>query len=319
MVDKNTKQKQKELTVYVAYDKKNCMVYIGSTVNGLDQRKRAHYHNARHKKNNTHFYNALRARPKDFDWGVLEVSTTYYDETIDGFNRDREQYWIDLYWGSPVLYNTKRNVRGGTGHSGGRKRSATTKTRISKALTGRTFSDEHRKNLSKSQKGRIISKEVRQRMSEAHVGITHTEETKQKIREASTGRVKSEEERKKISESRKGEKHPFYGKSFTEDHRKNLSKAQSGESAHNYGKPPWEAYKKESVLIVWRNADAIYDYWNKTKASFWGIFCEFKGLGRPSSAFRKIHGKFVNGWNPYEDDSWKAFKLRETTKGSETV
>lgn len=317
MTDKGTSQK--ELVIYAAFDKKNGMVYIGSTINGLNQRKSAHCHNARQKVNNTHFYNALRTRPDDFCWEVLEVSTTYYDESINGYNRDLEQHWIDLYWGNPGLYNTKKNVKGGTGHFGGLKRSSITKARISKALTGRTFSAQHRKNLSKANKGKQLSKETRLKMSESHKGQVHTEETKQKIREASAGRIKSAEERDKISKSRTGEKHPFYGKNFTKEHRNNLSKAQSGEKSHNYGKPPWEAYQKETVLVVWRNADVIYDYWHKTKVTSWGIFCKFKSLGRPASAFRRIHTKFLNSWNPYEDDSWKAFKLRETTKRSESV
>lgn len=298
---------ERQLTVYMAYDKKNGKMYIGSTINELNRRKKAHYHNAKHRKNNTHFYNALRTRPNDFEWMTLEVSPTTYDESIKRYNRDREQYWIDLYWGSPLLYNTLKNVKGGTGHPAGLKRSEVTKQRISEALTGRVFSEQHRQNLSKALKGKRHTEETRKRMSESHMGQTHTPETKQKIREANTGRVKSQEERDKISKSKQGENNPFYGKSFSKEHRENLSKSQSGEKGRNYGKPPWEMYKREDILIVWRNADKLYDYWNKTKVTSWGLYCEFKYLGRPADSFRKIHGKFLNGWNPYDDPSWLNF------------
>lgn len=328
----------------MAYDKKNGKMYIGSTINGLKNRKKTHFYKAKYGKNNTHFYNALRVRPNDFEWMVLEVSPTNYDESISGYNRDREQYWIDLYWGSPLLYNTKKSVKSGTGLPyirKGRKLDSSTKKKIScslegkelssphkraisvallgrvftnqhrsnlsKALSGRVFSEEHRQKLSIALRGRPIKEETRKKISEAHKGQTHTEETKQKIREASTGRVKSQEERNKISESRRGEKHPFYGKSFSKEHRKNLSKAQSGEKGHNYGKPPWEMYKREDVLIVWKSADKLYDYWNKTKVTSWGLYCEFKYLERSADSFRKIHGKFLNGWNPYDDPRWLNF------------
>lgn len=68
----------------------------------------------------------------------------------------------------------------------------------------------------------------------------------------------SEEARKRISESRKGEKHPYYGKKLSEEHRqklgdshrgkhiwnetqrKQISERQTGEKNHMYGKHPSE-------------------------------------------------------------------------------
>ena len=59
------------------------------------------------------------------------------------------------------------------------------------------------------------------------------------------GGMRSEETRRKISASKKGEKHPMYGKSFSEKHRRKLSEAQKGEKNHRYGKTHSEESKRK--------------------------------------------------------------------------
>lgn len=73
----------------------------------------------------------------------------------------------------------------------------------------------------------------------------------------------SEEARKKISESKKGAKHPYYGKHLSDEHRRKMSEAhrgkplwdeahrkqmserQMGEKNHNYGKSPSEETRRK--------------------------------------------------------------------------
>lgn len=57
-------------------------------------------------------------------------------------------------------------------------------------------------------------------------GYEFSEETRKKMSYAQSHR--SEETLRKMSESRKGEKHPFYGKKFSEEHRKKISDGNKG-------------------------------------------------------------------------------------------
>lgn len=77
------------------------------------------------------------------------------------------------------------------------KRSEESKEKISKALTGRTFSDEHRKNLSIAKYNQ--SEETRQKISKSNKGKIQSEETRQKISKTLTGRTFSKESIEKMS------------------------------------------------------------------------------------------------------------------------
>lgn len=59
-------------------------------------------------------------------------------------------------------------------------------------------------------------------------GYHLTEERKRRISESQTGRLLTEEWKQHISESIKGEKAPWYGKTFSEEHRKRLSESHIG-------------------------------------------------------------------------------------------
>lgn len=58
--------------------------------------------------------------------------------------------------------------------------------------------------------------------------------------EGSSGWVPSQEARRKMSESRRGEKHPNWGKTMSKESRKRMSEAKRGENHPNWGKtrPP---------------------------------------------------------------------------------
>jgi hypothetical protein len=87
--------------------------------------------------------------------------------------------------------------------------------KVSKALTGKNLSKEHRIKLSIShignktgfQKGHKASEETRQKISKRNKGKKHKEETKNKIGLFFRGKKLTEEHKKKISNSIKGKKH----------------------------------------------------------------------------------------------------------------
>lgn len=67
------------------------------------------------------------------------------------------------------------------------------------------------------------------------------------------GLVRTEEFKIKFSESRKGEKHPLYGKTFTEEHRKKMSEAHKGK--YKRGKSP----SARRVVCEGKTFDCIED------------------------------------------------------------
>ena len=79
------------------------------------------------------------------------------------------------------------------------------------------------------------SAEVKQKMSEAKKGEKHP----------FYGKTFSEEHRQKMSESKMGEKHYLFGKHLSEETRQKMSEAQKGERHHCFGKHPSEETKQK--------------------------------------------------------------------------
>lgn len=84
-----------------------------------------------------------------------------------------EGFVLEFMWGHERLYNHHKLSYGGfePGNKlGCFSRSAKTKERLSKAFTGRQFSDEHRAKISKTKTGLKASEETKKKMSDAKVG-----------------------------------------------------------------------------------------------------------------------------------------------------
>lgn len=84
-----------------------------------------------------------------------------------------EGFVLDFMWGHERLYNHHKLSYGG--FEPGNKigcfaRSAETRERMSKAFTGRKFSDEHREKIRKVKTGLKLSDASRQKMSAARLG-----------------------------------------------------------------------------------------------------------------------------------------------------
>lgn len=80
--------------------------------------------------------------------------------------------------------------------------------KLSKALSGRTLSEKHKKRIADSRKGDqnwVKNEEVRKKISETLSGRSLSEERKQKISESLIGREFSEDVRNKIRQANKGE------------------------------------------------------------------------------------------------------------------
>jgi group I intron endonuclease len=206
--------------IYLITNHINGKQYVGSTID-IKQRWYRHKYNAeRNIHVNAHFQAAWNLYGAfAFKFEVLE-----YVHNVEDLARV-EQYYID--WLEPV-YNICRIA----GNTLGRKPSASTKAKISAALSGRQLSDETRQKMSSSHKGKEPyagatqnllkclpgnvfavgnqnrrgkkhTEKTRQKMSAAHRGKRPSLETRQKLSIASKGRRFSPEARRKMSEARK--------------------------------------------------------------------------------------------------------------------
>jgi G:T-mismatch repair DNA endonuclease (very short patch repair protein) len=87
-------------------------------------------------------------------------------------------------------------------------------------------SKERREAISKSLKGRHLSEETKRKMSGKipwNKGIAFNQIIRDKMSKAHKGKTLSEESRRKLGESRKGERHPFYGKYHSEESKNRMS------------------------------------------------------------------------------------------------
>lgn len=119
--------------------------------------------------------------------------------------------------GHPMWYNKSHihntaihsdESRSKMGHWGGKTLSEDHKANITAALTGRVFTDEHKKNMKSAKLNQTV--ETRAKISKALVGNTnsvgrvHSEETKAKMRAAAKARPPiSEETRAKLSAAKR--------------------------------------------------------------------------------------------------------------------
>jgi len=191
------------MIIYKATNKSNGLSYIGQSVLSLDERMSNHMKSVR-AESSTYFHNSLRKNTVDgFEWEIIcEVNNQTCLDNYEAFYVKH----FDTLW--PNGYNLKDG-----GSSG--KFTEEAKLKISKSLTGRKLSKEHKKNISEGNMGRAPTNagiphtnETKKKMSEAHsgknnhfYGKTHTKEAREKISAAGKNRKDSEETKRKKSES----------------------------------------------------------------------------------------------------------------------
>ncbi|WXB47960.1 hypothetical protein WCWAEYFT_CDS0258 [Vibrio phage VB_VaC_TDDLMA] len=101
-------------------------------------------------------------------------------------------------------------------------------------LTVDQLSPEQRKRISESKKGpknpmfgKNLSKEHREKISRSNSGKKRNEDFIIKMKERK-GEKRSVEVCRNIGDSKRGEKHPFFGKNLSETHRKRIGDANRG-------------------------------------------------------------------------------------------
>lgn len=165
------------------------------------------------------------------------VSSRTYEVVRENFVKSLRNHMI----GGHLSDSTKRKISKATmgrkpwnkGKSSGFKyhhHSEEHRQKISRLLTGRTLSDEHKRKISEAKKGKHLhlSEDARRQLSERMRNRVITDETRHKIVLMNTGRKHSEETRRKISEARKR----YYQ---IEDNRKKHSTMMKGRVSPNKG------------------------------------------------------------------------------------
>ena len=182
---------------------------------------------------------------ENYDKAIADTTQTWVihhrlELTLDGeFALTPEQLKMhDMYYNRPyyelIFLTMSDHVKL---HNSSRTLTTETKTKISKSLTGKSLSEEHRRKLTgripynKGKHG-IYSEDTRRKWSEIRKGRTLSEEHRRKIAESLKGRISpmkgrtiSAETRNKLSESHKGKVPWNKGKKLSEEHRKKLSES----------------------------------------------------------------------------------------------
>lgn len=176
--------------IYKITNKVNSKVYIGQTTldrgfndryshNGVGIERVYNYHKSLKKYNNSHNKHLLGAIEK-YGFNNFEVIEVF-DTATSKFELDmKEIHWIAYYDSFNNGYNQTEGGAGVFGLSGenhpfyGKHHTEETKNNISKKLSGRKFTEEHKQKISEANKGK-------------NCGKNHTEEWKEKMSKRNNG------------------------------------------------------------------------------------------------------------------------------------
>ena len=176
--------------IYLWYDKKRKMFYIGSHWGTEDDG---------YICSSDRMREAYRRRPDDFKRRIIQKNIKR-DVLLD-----EEHKWLQLISENDLgkrYYNLRQHK---WGHW---------TTDINTNL-----------NVREKIKQKLSDPEVKKKIGVPHKGKIMSEETKEKIRKARAKQVFTTETREKMSQSSKGILNPFYGKKHTDETRKRMSQS----------------------------------------------------------------------------------------------
>lgn len=216
---------KKEGFVYIWYDRKRKMYYIGCHWGTLDDGYICSSNRMR---------KSYRRRPKDFKRKILK-------RNIERCDLLEEEYrWLSLIKEEELgqkYYNLHCHH---FGHwSNDPSANLTIRQKLSEAAKNLHNDPTYRKKYETGMKNRPPqTAEQIEKRAKANTGKKRTEETKRRISESNKGEILgplSSEHRRKVSESLRGEKNPFYGKKHDPELKKQMNMKTS---ATMKGRPP---------------------------------------------------------------------------------
>jgi len=189
-----------------------CMTtYVGSSQN-IEARWRDHRSTLRRGiHDNNYLQQAYNKYGSDsFEWSVIEI----VDRAL---LIEREQYWLDRHRVDGKVYNLAMAIEApfqGRKHTDAAKEKVR-QSRLGKpTFLGKRHTAETKAKISRALTGRVFGEATIDKMRQARLGKTLSETTKEKLRMIMTGRKHTPETRAKISVAHQGEKH-------TQEHTRN--------------------------------------------------------------------------------------------------
>lgn len=174
----------------------NGKLYIGQTVQSLDNRWRRHILSTQRGSDHK-FHRAIRKYGEENF--IVEEVLTVSASTKEILKKKLDYVEMRLI----KRFNTK--IDGYNSTDGG-----------DKGTVGLKMPEEAKKKISEAKRRENLSAEQRKKLSESKIGEKNP----------FYHRTHSEDSRKRISEKKRGENHHFFGKKFTDEHRKKLSEAR---------------------------------------------------------------------------------------------
>lgn len=150
------------MLVYAIKNLVNGKFYVGQTINSIEYRWMFHKIEARKCDGSSKRLICRAIRKYGENNFALRVLTP--DCVTKGHLNSLETYWIKRLRSNDPKYGYNLTI-GGEGRGKGYKLSKRSRRKISRALLGKSFSDERRKKISKALTGRYISKKTRRKLS----------------------------------------------------------------------------------------------------------------------------------------------------------
>jgi group I intron endonuclease len=95
--------------IYKVTNKKNSKIYIGKTIQKLNQRKWQHYNDTFNKKSQLYFHRAIRKHGKEnFEWKIIEKCNSEYELNV-------AEEWYIRYFKTVFNEYGYNNTKGGDG------------------------------------------------------------------------------------------------------------------------------------------------------------------------------------------------------------
>ena len=154
---------EKKIGIYCIENTINGHKYFGQSVN-LKDRLYGHKTKLKHNKHkNRHLQFAVNK------YGIENFNFYIVEECDISCLDERERYYISLYNTDNCKFGY--NIEPGGSHSL-KTLSDETKLKISEALKGREFTEEHRSKIGKANHERTISDKTRKKMSDNHADVS---------------------------------------------------------------------------------------------------------------------------------------------------